>query len=158
VFRVGDWVRHFELPDANGKPHRLSELKGHKFVLTFFCGCDVCTLFAKELSGAYRKNKRVVPTLSVFTSSFDPVGEPGWLDRTEAKTFTNVYAIQNPEIVEEYHGHPCPKAYVVDENLKVRYVSPRADPRLSALGPVFMVQAVCKELGLKYSLPTMGAL
>lgn len=156
AFKVGDEVKDFELPDSSGKPHGLSEWKGQKFVLTFFCGCDVCGTFSKELTRAYRENKRDVPTFSVFTSGFDPVGEAGWVLRTDAKQFTYVYAIQNPQIVEEYQGHPCPKAYVVDENLKILYVSPKASTSMGPMGPALMVRDICKVLGLKHKMPHLG--
>jgi AhpC/TSA family len=153
--QIGKEARDFALPDETGKIHHLSDFKGKgNVVLTFFCGCNACADMAKQLAETYRRNpKKVVPTVSVFTSHWDPAGTPGWVNRTNAH-FNYIYSRVDPALVDIYRGTPCPKVYILDKNLKIRYISVPSNA-LSSNQPT--LEEVTHVLGIKYQPPPGGS-
>jgi len=139
-----------ELPDMNGKPHRLSDWRGKQFVLTFFCGCNECRHFAETLAGAYKQQKGPVPpTVVVMTPSWEPSATPSLIQSTNTEKWTYLFSEQKPDIVDRYRGHPCPKVYVIDPEFKVSYVSPTATPD----SHLFLVRDVTAALGMHWQPP-----
>jgi peroxiredoxin len=153
--KVGGEVKDFALPDDAGTIRHLSDFKGKgNFVLTFFCGCEACGDLARQLADTYHRNpKKDVPTVSVFTASWSPEGTPSWISRTNAH-FIYLYSKSDPTLVDLYHGHPCPRVFVVDKNLKFRYVGPQPN-LLPSNQPV--LEDMARVLGLKYKPPAGGS-
>ena len=60
--------------------------------------------------------------------------------------FTYLYARDDPGVVERYHATHCPKAYVLDQDLRIRYVSPEARGEASTAA---VVRDVLRVLGLE---------
>lgn len=142
----GEPAKDFGLPGDDKKIHRLSDLKGKEFVLTFYCGCGECRSFTKELVRCYKESGRQVPTFSVFVPGWSPGGTKAWIEQTGAH-FTYVYSKDHPEILEEWHGTPCPKAYVIGKDQKIRYAS--ETPMVEHNDA--MVADIAKMLALKYT-------
>jgi len=153
--RVGADAKDFAMPDDANQVRHLSDFKGKgDFILTFFCGCNACADMAKQLAETYRKNPRKeVPTVAVFTHTWDPAGTPGWINRTNAH-FTYLYSKMDPDLVELYRGHPCPKVFILNKELKFRYVSPQAN-LIKSNQPI--LEDVTHLLGLKYQPPAGGS-
>jgi peroxiredoxin len=148
---VGVEAKDFTLPDYHKETRHLSDFKGKgEVVLTFFCGCIACRDLAKQLADTYKKNPQHVPTtVAVFTPNYDPAGTEGWINTTGAK-FEYLYAVDH-SIVQRYHGTPCPKVYVLDPDLNIRYISPPKPKGDLSNTPVLMDLA--HLLHLKYQPP-----
>jgi hypothetical protein len=121
---VGGQALDFGLPDIKGKVHRLSEFKGRPVILTFFCGCPTCKDMATQLARARRETPHPPPVLSVFTSHWSPGGTPAFANQSGGTDFTYVHSGPDSTVVDSYQGTPCPKVYVLDKVLKIRYISP----------------------------------
>jgi peroxiredoxin len=145
---LGSPAIDFELPDMTGKPHRLSDFKGKRFVLNFFCGCEECRHFAEHLAKAYKATRKPAPpTLVVMTAHYEPSATPSFIRSTGSDHFTYLFATDQPDIVEKYNGHPCPKTYVFNPDFKVAYAS-----QVARAGSYFiMIHELSKVLGLNYS-------
>ena len=82
-----------------------------------------------------------------------PAGTPGWVNRTNAH-FNYIYARVDPALVDIYRGTPCPKVYVLDKNLKIRYISLPSNA-LPSNQPT--LEDVAHLLGIEYQPPRGGS-
>jgi peroxiredoxin len=135
----------FTLPDLNGKQHSLSEFKGRRVTLFFFCGCSWCAEVAKEWARLQRMGvlldqekpskpteKKAVPpppkTVIIYfemdaesardlftTAGLDPAQTTALLDEPQDVT------------IRQYDADPCPRAFVVDDKGILRYTNNHAD-------------------------------
>ena len=117
---VPDW----ELPMADGKKVHLHGQTSPHTVLLSSCGCDRCTHVTQKLVAFYQKLGDKAPsTIGIFTPSYSPEGEPGFRKRSGA-TFPFVYSRANPGLLRMWNGEPCPRLYVLDNEHRLKYVSP----------------------------------
>lgn len=123
VPEVGQPVKDFGLPDGKKKVVRLSDYKGKDFLLTFFCGCNVCADMAKLIEKSYKDTGKKPEVVAVWTPGHVPEGMTGWLNRSHAPDFTYLYTPQDTDLIDKWQGHPCPKVYVVGPDQKIRYSS-----------------------------------
>ncbi len=147
--QMGGEPMDFELPDHEGKPHRLSEMRGKKFLLTFFCGCGDCTKFTQDLARTYRANKKKIPpSIAVMTAKWEPSATPAWRRIAGATdpNWTFLVSADGGKVVDEWHGTPCPKAYLINEKWKISWMSPPG----SGMSQFMAVPALAGMLGMKY--------
>jgi hypothetical protein len=143
--KVGDPAIEFELPDIRGTNHKMSAFKGEgPLVLSFFCGCEECTRFAANLARAAKGAEKPPTFLAVMTAHWEPSATPAFVRRTGTQDWNYLFAWRNPQVVTRYNGSPCPRAYIIDTDLKVTYVSPR--PRTGQA--TALANSVAKQLGL----------
>lgn len=121
----GTVAPNFALKDAGGKAHRLSDFRGKKTVLAFYCGCMRCATIASVISGYEEKSDAPKPNhVTVWTSSTQV------LDKWERKAeYGGTYLLQDAggPVVRQYAGHPCPRVYILDPNGRVLYSSPDSE-------------------------------
>ncbi len=142
-FKVGQTAPDFTLPDAKGKPRRLSELVKKETLLCFICGCEDCReyqIYLADLLRAMAKQKRPVPeVLSVSTAL--PASEQAWIRDTKLKTsiLYDRKDAQGKSVMDLYKGHPCPRSFGIKPNRTVRWIG-------SSKGVIQMVEPLSMEL------------
>jgi len=122
---VGSLASDFTLSDYNGRVYRLSDYRGKKVVVNFFCGCGLCRVMAREW-GKQFADLSSIQLLAV--ANFSPA---------TAVEFRNATGIKFPllldpfgKVAQRYQSTVCPRCWMVDEEGKVTYVSrPRAMPQ-----------------------------
>jgi cytochrome oxidase Cu insertion factor (SCO1/SenC/PrrC family) len=125
----------FDLPDANGKSHKLSDYKGKLIVIDFwYTGCSYCMALNKAMSTIiqkYKNNRKVV----FLTVSID-IKKDLWLKSISSGNYTspetiNLYTngkgAMHP-IIQNYNFNGYPQQLIIDKNGKLITSSPpRAD-------------------------------
>jgi peroxiredoxin len=116
--KVGDLAPDFTLTDDNGKTYRLSDFRGKKALLNFFCGCGSCA----ELAETWEKIHRQFPDTQVLgISTINPDVIRNWC-RSLDVTFPTLFD-PNYGAAEVYDSTNCPRCWVIDEEGKVDYTS-----------------------------------
>jgi len=147
---IGQQAKDFELPDMEGKPHRLSDYAGakgggRKILLSFFCGCQECENYANGMERVLKQAKQPPIPVVVMTPGWSPGATPAFVKRSGAD-WNYLFSETNPEIIETYQGKPCPKVYLLEPSLRISYTSPTSVPESWPL----LVTEVAQELGLEY--------
>jgi peroxiredoxin len=120
--KVGSLAPDFTLSDSNGKTYRLSDLRGKKVLLNFFCGCGKCA----ELALVWEKIHRHADDVQVRgISTINPERLRGWC-RAMDITFPALFD-PNYRVAEIYNSTDCPRCWVIDETGKVVYTSCEED-------------------------------
>ncbi len=116
--KVGSLAPEFTLTDYNGKTYRLSDFRGKKVLLNFFCGCGSCA----ELAVTWEKIHRQRSDVQVLgVSTINPEIIRDWR-RSLDVTFPTLFD-PNYSVAEEYESTNCPRCWVIDEKGKVVYIS-----------------------------------
>jgi peroxiredoxin len=137
---VGSTAPDFELPDLNGRRHKLSEFRGRDVLLIFFNPkCGFCTKMANDLAALPidRGNGRAVPI--VVTTG----------DAEENRKLIEQYGIRcvvllqkQMEIATQYRAQGTPMGYRIDAAGRIASeLSVGADPLLELAGPFSRVPA-----------------
>lgn len=142
---IGSVAPEFELPDAEGKRHRLAELRGKPVVLAFYCGCARCGMMAQILTTMIEQIPGEKPHNLVVTS-MDPVSLPRWAEKAEFSG-TLLLEERNGPVATKYEGEPCPRVYVLDRELRVRHVTP--SPQIEA-GMQLILNPLAEALGTRW--------
>jgi peroxiredoxin len=108
---VGGLAPDFTLTDYNGKTYRLSDFRGKKALLNFFCGCGSCA----ELAATWEKIHRQRPDVQVLgISTINPETIQDWC-RSLDVTFPTLFD-PNYGVAEMYASTDCPRCWVMDAN------------------------------------------
>lgn len=105
----------FEVSDINGKPFRLSSLRGNYILLSFWnAACGPCRRENKKISGDYDRFKNKV---SIVSFSTDKV-KSAWLKASKADNilWTNVSDLkgENGKIKTQYDVQAIPTSYLIN--------------------------------------------
>lgn len=120
--KVGSLAPDFTLSDDNGKTYRLSDFRGKKVLLNFFCGCGTCA----ELSLTWEKIHRQRADVQVLgISTIHPEQIQSWC-RAIGVTFPVLFD-PGYQVAEQYDSLHCPQSWVIDESGKVVYASQEQD-------------------------------
>jgi peroxiredoxin len=120
--KVGSLAPDFTLSDDNGKTYRLSDFRGKKVLLNFFCGCGTCA----ELSLTWEKIHRQRADVQVLgISTIHPEQIQSWC-RAIGIRFPVLFD-PNYEIAEMYTSTDCPRSWVINKKGKVMYTSRKQD-------------------------------
>jgi peroxiredoxin len=119
---VGSIAPDFTLNDYNGKTYRLSDFRGKKVLLNFFCGCGACAQLALTWEKIHRQREDV-QVLGV--STINPEQIKNWC-RAIGTTFPVLFD-PNYHVAEQYDSLHCPRSWVIDESGKVVYASHEQD-------------------------------
>jgi peroxiredoxin len=109
----------FELPDAGGKPVRLSDFRGKKVLLDFCAGwCEPCRDEALYKKAAYEKYKD--KGFTILSVSLDE-NRSIWLQSIEGLPWTTVSDLKGWKgpVARLYEIHLIPVCLLLDENGKV---------------------------------------
>jgi thiol-disulfide isomerase/thioredoxin len=118
--RIGNAAPDFVLPDLNGKPLRLSSLRGRVVVLTFFASwCHPCEEDMPILERAQRDNGSQVAVVGVNYQ--DIPGDTRDFVRRLGVTFPSLIedSIDNP-VATRYDVHAMPDTLFIDARGVVR--------------------------------------
>jgi peroxiredoxin len=114
--KVGSLAPDFTLNDYNDKTYCLSDFRGKKVLLNFFCRCGACAQLALTWEKIHRQREDV-QVLGI--STINPERLRGWcraMDITFPALFDPAY-----QVAEQYDSIHCPRSWVVDERGKVVY-------------------------------------
>jgi len=141
-FREGDPAPDFELPDREGRPHRLSALVRRDTVLCFTCGCANCLDLQTYLGILIQRLGRQAPQVIAVTS-MPKESEASWRRKTRLAQ-TLLYEKREGPVMKTYQGHPCPRVFRLSADRKVLWAgpSPRDVPDLREIG-----NAMAENLG-----------
>lgn len=146
-FRVGDLAPDFELPDREGKPHRLSELVRRDTMLFFACGCSHC-MEVQTLLGILSKKLRDKTPAVISVTTMPRDRERTWERDTGVKQ-TFLYEGKDGPVFAQYRGHPCPRIYRLKPDRRVAWISISLNetPYLSDLGDQMAAVLGIKAVG-----------
>jgi peroxiredoxin len=116
-------VGNFTLPDAAGKPHALSELKGKKAVVAVFLSfeCPVSNSYAPLLAELHAKyGPRGVAFLGINSSDELTAAEVAKLAAERQLSFP-VYTDPNHKAADALKASVAPEVVVLDGSLAVKY-------------------------------------
>jgi len=145
AFKVGDPAPDFVLPDERGHPRRLTELVKGDTILTFSCGCNHCREFQSYLAQLYKTLGSKVPAV-ISINTTHPDAHEAWLRETKLKQ-TFLYGKHSAPELLPYRGAPCPRAFRLDGEAKVRYIGP--SPAQPATNYVSVAYDMAEELDFK---------
>jgi peroxiredoxin len=126
----GSLAPDFELPDDQGRVRRLRDFAGKKLILSFYCGCARCGLMAQ---GIHKIEELLVEgarpeTVAVVT--MEPAALPRW---REDSGFEGKFLVADKKspVIATYHGYPCPRVYVLDEDQRILHSTPEPSESMS---------------------------
>jgi len=137
---VGSLAPDFTLRDYNGKTYRLSDYRGKKVLLNFFCGCGACAQLALTWEKIHRQ-RWDVQVLGISTISPGTIQD--WC-RSLGVTFPTLFD-PNYGVAEVYESTNCPRSWVIDEGGKVVYTSREEDSPSDVIRALQESLAVSKE-------------
>jgi peroxiredoxin len=116
------------LSDYDGEVHQFSAYRGRKVLLSFFCGCSLCSAAAREWQRQFTA-ERGLQMLAV--SDFSP---------TIAATFRAKTGMGYPlltdcfgSVAERYESTSCPRCWLINADGRVLYTSHVPWPKLDAI-------------------------
>jgi peroxiredoxin len=109
----------FRLFDTNGNLVQLSEMRGRKVLLTFFCGCPSCAQLALPLDWIHRQT-RAVKFLAIIAMTADQASQWG---NSRGITFP-LLADPSHSIARLYSSLQCPRSWLIDEDGRIVDGSP----------------------------------
>lgn len=115
---VGSLSPDFTLKDLHGQPHRLSEYRGKRVTLAFFCGCDRCHAAAKKIAALERAGS-MGPIVSVI--ALDTDGGKEFMHSTGIRGA--VLTDPNETVAQKYVSEFCPRLWQVGPDGKIAYAS-----------------------------------
>lgn len=120
VIQIGQPAPDFELPDLQGQPHRLSELRGRVVVLNFWSAECPWAERADQAMDAYRQewgeNVTVWPIASNVNESTDMLTETA-----RERGLEVVLHDSRHQVADRYGAQTTPHLYVVDRKGILRY-------------------------------------
>jgi peroxiredoxin len=126
LLAVGDPAPAWELADAGGKRHALSEYRGRVVVLDFWATwCGPCAKVMPRLEKLQKKyGGRGLVVIGV--SSWD-TGDPAALMRKRGVTYTLL--LKGEEVAPAYGVTTLPAVYVIGADGRIAYSHAGADPK-----------------------------
>lgn len=119
-FAVGDLAPDFELPDEKKKPTKMSTLVKGDTILAFSCGCNQCRDYQTFLGKLTKVMGDKAPHV-ISVNSTDPSAAEAWIRDTKLPQ-SMLYGRHTDPPVKPYHGTPCPRAFRLDKDRKVRWI------------------------------------
>lgn len=117
----------FTLPGADGKTHALSDYRGRRLALFFFCGCEWCHKCALEWgkmqrSGALAAGGPMPLTLIAYHGDAD---EALSFEKETMLDPANTVLLLDPDekVSATYAADPCPRVFVLDPAGAIRYTN-----------------------------------
>jgi len=118
--QVGDVAPAFTLKSmTDGHKVSLSDFRGRRVLVTFFCGCSLCREFATHWSKLAHKPLKGNPAL-IGICFFEPDRLAPFVKDTGARDL--VYLHDPGHMVGiRYGSRVCPRAWIIDENGKIAF-------------------------------------
>lgn len=146
-FKVGDVAPDFSLMDAKQKPQTLSKLVKKDTLLCFLCGCTNCRQFQTYVGAMRKELKDKAPTVVSVTTS-PPESEAAY-KRDVPLEQTILYEKQGGPVMAQYKGHPCPRAYRINPDRTVKWISP-------SMSVTPLAQEIAYDTAREYQFATAG--
>ncbi|MDQ2731439.1 MAG: peroxiredoxin family protein [Armatimonadota bacterium] len=120
---LGKVAPDFSTTTQSGKPFNLSAMKGHKLVVTFYCGCDRCREMSNNLAVAQKTPAlKGIPFFSV--THMLPARSKEFFGQTgELSTPLNEVAAAGKGIAARYDSKTCPRVWYIGADGRVQYYS-----------------------------------
>lgn len=120
---MGKAAPDFSTTTQGGKPFKLSAMRGHKVVLTFYCGCDRCREMSDDLAAAQKTPAlKGVPFFAV--THMLPARAKQFFGQTgEVSTALNEVPEANKGIAAKYDSKTCPRVWYIGPDGRVQYYS-----------------------------------
>jgi peroxiredoxin len=120
--QVGDVAPPFTLKSmTDGRKVSLSDFRGRRVLINFFCGCSLCREFASHWAKLQQKPLKGNPVF-IGVCFFEPDRLPMFVKATGAK---NMIYLSDPgpphQVGIRYGSRVCPRAWVIDENGKIAF-------------------------------------
>jgi peroxiredoxin len=123
--QVGDSAPAFSLKAADGRKVSLSDFRGQRVLISFFCGCYLCRGIASEwekLAKAPLKNRPVLIGIHYFS----PDRLQPFIEEAKAKDLLYLYD-PDKEVGRRWGSKTCPRTWIVDEQGRIAYRHELAD-------------------------------
>lgn len=118
--QVGDVAPAFTLKSmTDGHKVSLSDFRGRRVMINFFCGCNLCQEFARHWATLQHKPLKGNPAL-IGICFFEPDRLPIFLKETGAKNMIYLYD-PGHATGARWGSRTCPRAWIVDENGKIAF-------------------------------------
>ena len=117
---VGEVAPPFTLKSMkDGHKVSLSDFRGRRVLVNFFCGCSLCQEFASHWAKMQQKPLPGDPVL-VGICFFEPDRLSKFVQATGA---TNMIYLHDPghQVGARYGSRVCPRAWVIDEHGKIAF-------------------------------------
>jgi peroxiredoxin len=117
---VGEVAPPFTLKSMkDGHKVSLSDFRGRRVLVNFFCGCSLCQEFASHWAKMQQKPLPGDPVL-VGICFFEPDRLSKFIQATGAK---NMIYLHDPghQVGARYGSRVCPRAWVIDEHGKIAF-------------------------------------
>jgi peroxiredoxin len=117
---IGEVAPPFTLKSMKaGHKVSLSDFRGRRVLLNFFCGCSLCREFASHWAKMQQKPLPGDPVL-VGICFFEPDRLAPFVKDTGAK---NIVYLHDPghQVGARYGSRVCPRAWVIDEHGKIAF-------------------------------------
>jgi peroxiredoxin len=153
----GSLAPDFQLPDDQGRVRHLREFRGRKLILAFYCGCARCGLMAQAIHKIEEPLAEAVRPQTVAVVTMDRAALPRWSEDSGFEGTFLVTAKGSP-IVAKYHGEPCPRVYVLDEEQRIEHSTP--DPSAGGnVDPSEIINPIARLVDSPYMMepPAPGA-
>jgi peroxiredoxin len=120
LLQVGAPVPDARLLDWDGHEYHLSDFRGQKMLVAFFCGSPRCVLFAFQWEKIHRQAPEVI-MLGISTTG------PQDVSRFRQETHVTFLLLFDPnyQFARPNDQAPCPSSAVIDEEGRVIYLSGR---------------------------------
>lgn len=127
-FKIKDVAPDFTLKDAKGRSYSLSQFRGKRVLLNFFCGCSFCSSVALAW-GRLLKEENIHPTVAVAVASFGTDYDRQFREETGWKGPV-LYDTKERTVADQYDSRHCPRVWVLDEQGRILYTnrSPLEEP------------------------------
>jgi peroxiredoxin len=122
-FKIGDVAPDFSLKDAKGRTVSLSQYRGKRVLLNFYCGCSFCREVATTWTNMLSQ-PRMRPTALLAVCSFGPDYDQQF--RKESGWKGVVLYDEKPfrPVAVKYDSKICPRVWVLDEQGKIMFTNP----------------------------------
>lgn len=125
--KVGDTAKDFKLKNIDGKMISLSDFKDAKgFIINFTCNaCPFAVLYQDRVVEMQSKYGKSYPVINIMPNDVSVKPEDDFQHMQErAKEVGYQYYLLDAkqEVVRQFGAERTPHVYVLDRNLKVRYI------------------------------------
>jgi peroxiredoxin len=121
-FKLGQAAPDFTLKTADGKAMSLSQFRGKRTLLNFFCGCSFCRGVALTWNRVL-KEKGILPTRVLVVASFKPDYDKQFRIESEYNG-PILYDTEKRDVAQKYDSRICPRVWVLDEQGRILYTNP----------------------------------
>jgi peroxiredoxin len=122
-FKIGDVAPDFTLKDAKGRDVSLSQFRGKRVLLNFYCGCSLCRGVATTWTNMMSQ-PRMRPTVLLAVASFEKDYDQTFRKECGWKGLL-LYDLKPHRVVAtKYDSRICPRVWVLDEQGKILFTNP----------------------------------